>query len=111
MISRIIQRERFVNHAAKKVSVSAAAGVVSPACDQAGVIPVMVGRMRRSGGGHTSTNRSIVTPATTPATAHLGRALKELRRIRLMSVSGAMNSRRCHVEGIKDRDRSMHHGS
>ena len=65
-IDRIIQRERFVNHAAVEVSVPAAAGVVSPACDQAGVNPVMVGDMRRPGGGHTSTNRGIVTGPPPP---------------------------------------------
>src|ERR1700681_899537 len=40
----------------------------------------------------------------------LGRSLKELRGIRLMSVSGAMKARRCNVDGIEDRDGSMHQG-
>src|SRR6266403_127145 len=56
-IDRIIQCERCVNDAAIKVSISAVAGMVSTACDQIGVNPVVVGRVA-------SPDNRVVGPAT-----------------------------------------------
>src|SRR5260221_14741178 len=44
-IDRTIHCERCVNDAAIKVSISAVASMVSTACDQIGVNPVVVGRV------------------------------------------------------------------
>ena len=108
-IDRIIQYERCVNDAAIEVSISAVAGVVSTACDQIGVNPVVVGRASRED-RHASAARRIIVAAMTAPTGCLGCALEELHCIRLMGVSGAMKARHRDVDWIKDRDGGMHQG-
>ena len=120
-IDRVIQREGCVNDAAIKVSVSAVAGGVIPGRDPVGANPTVVGRVASpedrvarcaspAKDRHASANRRIAVAAMTAPTASLGRALKELHCIRLMSVSVAMKARHRNIDRIKDRDRSMHQG-
>jgi hypothetical protein len=121
-VDRIIKRKGCVNEAPVKVSVSAVAGVVIPACDRTGANPAvvereacpadgLVGPVASSGDGHISANRGIAVPAVTPDAGHLKRGLIEHHTVRLIGVGTGIVSRHRNVDRGIDRDRSMHHCS
>src|SRR6202158_704108 len=106
-IDRIIQRERCVNDAAIKVSGSAVASVVSTACDQIGVNPVVAGPKLRPGEGHASANRSIAVSAVTPDAGHLKSGLIERHTVRLIGMGIGIVSRHGNVDRIIQSERCV----